>query len=235
MKKVKKLLSLVLCLCMMCVSAVPTYAHTGATIQNANKIYNITNNVTTIKSNLITVYQGTYITSGYIKELKSVKSVYSKNSKIVPAKFKWKASDFSKISVENWTKTFLYAKGVGSTKVKVTTKANKSKTYTIKVIKKPALKSMVLSYINGKKARTLKNGQTINLRKGSRVVILATYYPVQSKINMRIYTKGKKQTYYWDKLNRKLYVKGTVAGKTRLTFKDKYTGKYKYMYINVVN
>lgn len=231
MKKIYKVLVFVLCLCMVGSSTV-----FGATIQNANKIYNITNNViTTTKSNVITVYQGTYITSGYIKELKSVKSVYSKNSKIVPAKFRWKASDFSKTSVENWTKTFLYAKGVGSTKVKVTTKANKSKTYTIKVIKKPALKSMVLSYINGKNAKTLKNGQTINLRKGSRVVVLATYYPVQSKINMRIYTKGIKQSYYWDKLNRKLYIKGTTAGKTKLTFKDKYTGKYKYMYVNVVN
>lgn len=167
--------------------------------------------------------------------MKSVRTVYSSNGKVVPAKFKWKASDFSKTSVENWKRTFLYAKGIGTATVKVTTKAGKTYRYIIRVIKKPRLKSMSLSYINGNVIKSLPNGKRLNLRKGSRVVIMSSYYPKYSKVNMGLYASGKTQKYYWDNLNSKLYIKGATVGKTKVFFKDKITGIIRYFYINVVN
>lgn len=216
MKRIAKVLCFVLCLCMF-----------GSCFG--------TESVCAASKNTITVYQGTYINSGYIKYLKSVRTVYSSNSKVVPAKFKWKASDFSKTSVENWSRTFLYAKGIGTATVKVTTKAGKTYRYTIRVIKKPKLKSMSLSYINGNVVKSLPNGKRLNLRKGSRVVIMSSYYPKYSRVNMGLYASGKTQKYYWDSLNNKLYIKGDTVGKTKVFFKDKNTGIIKYFYINVIN
>lgn len=154
MKKVKKLLSLVLCLCMMCVSAVPIYAHTGAsTYTKPSKIYYGYDWMRGPSlQRVFCISKGDNIG---VKGGPAIKKVKSSNSKVCA------------VSIVNKSLLSLKGKSKGNVIITVTTKSKKTYKFRVSVNSYPTVNSSYYGFLYGTLYSTFDNNKVVTMRYNS--------------------------------------------------------------------